>query len=92
MAGRCHRPEWLLIYGMMMVACALPTTGLVAYRLPIMVRRVEKMLGININLNISQHWNHASSTAVVVVAVSGVDVTMIPLAESKFRAPSSAGT
>ncbi len=53
MAGRCHRPEWLLIYGMMMVACALPTTGLVAYRLPIMVQRVEKMLGININLNIS---------------------------------------
>ena len=37
MAGRCHRPEWLLIYGMMMVACALTTTGLVAYHLPIMV-------------------------------------------------------
>ena len=32
-----RRAELLLVYGMMMVACALPTTGLVAYHLPIMV-------------------------------------------------------
>ncbi len=31
------RGELMLVYGMMMVACALPTTGLVAYHLPIMV-------------------------------------------------------
>ena len=31
------RKELVLVYGMMMVACALPTTGLVAYHLPIMV-------------------------------------------------------
>lgn len=31
------RAELVVIYAMMMVACALPTTGLVAYHLPIMV-------------------------------------------------------
>jgi len=31
------RGELMLVYGMMIVACALPTTGLVAYHLPIMV-------------------------------------------------------